>query len=76
LLSTDYKNYTDGNSFIRKWNVNTSLGINFSYKSGSNLWQIGPQIRYQHLPTYSNQYPIEEHLLDYGIRLGITRQWK
>jgi hypothetical protein len=76
LLSTDYKNYTDGNSFIRKWNVNTSLGINISYKSGANLWQIGPQIRYQHLPTYSNQYPIKEHLLDYGIRLGITRQWK
>jgi hypothetical protein len=76
LLSTDYKNYTDGNSFIRKWNVNTSLGINFSYKSGANLWQIGPQIRYQHLPSYTNQYPIKEHLMDYGIRLGITRQWK
>ncbi len=76
LLSTDYKNYTDGNSFIRKWNINTSLGINISYKSGANLWQIGPQIRYQHLPTYSNQYPIKEHLMDYGIRLGITRQWK
>lgn len=76
LLSTDYKNYTDGNSFIRKWNVNSSIGINFSYKSGANIWQIGPQIRYQHLPTYTNQYPIKEHLMDYGIRLGITRQWK
>ena len=76
LLSTDYKNYTDGNSFIRKWNINSSVGINFSYKSGANIWQIGPQIRYQHLPTYTNQYPIKEHLMDYGIRLGITRQWK
>lgn len=76
LLSTDYKNYTDGNSFIRKWNVNSSIGINFSYKSGANIWQIGPQIRYQHLPTYTNQYPIKENLMDYGIRLGITRQWK
>jgi hypothetical protein len=76
LLSTDYKNYTDGNSFIRKWNVNSSIGINFSYKSGANIWHIGPQIRYQHLPTYTNQYPIKENLMDYGIRLGITRQWK
>ena len=76
LLSTDYKNYTDGNSLMRRWNINTSAGINISYKSGNNIWQIGPQIRYQHLPSYSNQYPIKEHLMDYGIRLGITRQWK
>lgn len=76
LLSTDYKNYTDGNSFMRKWNINTAASINISYKSGANLWQIGPQIRYQHLPSYTNQYPIKEHLMDYGIRLGITRQWK
>ncbi len=76
LLSTDYKNYTDGNDLLRRWNINTSVGINFSYKSGSNLWQIGPQVRFQHLPSYTDQYPIKEHLLDYGIRLGITRQWK
>jgi len=77
LLSTDYKNYTDGNNgLLRKWNINTTAGINFSYKSGANLWQIGPQVRFQHLPSYNNQYPIKEHLLDYGIRIGITRQWK
>lgn len=76
LLSTDYKNYTDGGNFFRKWNINTSAGINISYKAGQNLWQIGPQIRYQHLPTYTNQYPIKEHLMDYGIRLAVTRQWK
>ncbi len=76
LLSTDFKNYADGNGFMRKWNINTAAGINLSYKSGANLWQIGPQIRYQQLPSYTNQYPIKEHLIDYGIRLGITRQWK
>jgi hypothetical protein len=74
LLSTDYKHYTDGNEFIRKWNINTSLGLNLSYKVGSTSWQIGPQIRYQHLPTYSNIYPIKEYLLDYGVRLGFTKQ--
>ncbi len=74
ILSTDYKHYTSGNDFIRKWNLNTSLGLNLSYTDGLNSWQVGPQIRYQHLPTYSNSYPIKEHLLDYGIRLGFTRQ--
>jgi hypothetical protein len=76
LLSTDYKHYTGGGDFIRKWNINTSVGFNLSYTSGSSSWQIGPQIRYQHLPTYSNQYPIKEYLMDYGVRLGFTRQIK
>lgn len=76
VLSTDFKNYTDGNGLLRKWNINTNIGINISYKSGSNLFQFGPQIRYQHLPSYTNQYPIKEHLMEYGIKLGITRQWR
>jgi hypothetical protein len=74
LLSTDYKHYTGGNNFIRKWNINTSLGLNLTYRSGSTSWQLGPQIRYQHLPTYSNLYPIKEYLMDYGVRLGFTKQ--
>lgn len=74
LLSTDYKNYTDGNDFVRRWNVNTSAGIHINFKSGSNQWQLGPQIRYQHLPTYTNRYPIKEYLMDYGIRLAYTKQ--
>ena len=76
LMSTDYKHYTDGNDFIRKWNINTSLGLNITYKAGTATWQLGPQLRYQHLPTYSNVYPIKEYLMDYGIRLGFTRQIK
>ena len=76
LLSTDYKHYTGGDNFIRKWNINTSVGINLTYKSGASSWQIGPQVRYQHLPTYSNLYPIKEYLIDYGVRLGFTRQIK
>ncbi len=76
LLSTDYKHYKDGSDFIRKWNINTSVGLNLTYRTGINSWQLGPQIRYQHLPTYSNVYPIKEFLMDYGVRLGFTRQIK
>lgn len=74
LLSTDYKHYTEGDQFIRRWNINTSVGFNLTYKVGSTSWQIGPQVRYQHLPTYSNAYPITEHLMDYGVRFGFTKQ--
>lgn len=73
LLSTDYRHYADGNDFVRKWNINTSVGFNISYTAGKTTWQLGPQVRYQHLPTYSNKYPIKEYLMDYGIRIGLTK---
>ncbi len=76
LLSTDYKHYTGGSDFIRKWNINTSVGFNLTYTHGASSWQLGPQVRYQHMPTYSNSYPIKEFLMDYGVRLGFTRQIK
>lgn len=73
LLSTDYRHYADGNDLVRKWNINTSVGFNLTYTSGKTSWQLGPQIRYQHLPTFSNKYPIKEYLLDYGLRIGFTK---
>jgi hypothetical protein len=74
LLSTDYKHYTNGDPFIRKWNINTAVGFNLTYRVGNSSWQLGPQVRYQHLPTYSNAYPIREFLMDYGVRLAFTKQ--
>jgi hypothetical protein len=76
LLSTDYKHYADGNSLMRKWNINSSFGVNLTYKTGVYQWFLGPQARFQHLPTYSNKYPITEYLMDYGIRLGFIKQIK
>ncbi len=73
LLSTDYKHYAEGNDFVRRWNVNTAVGFNISYTAGKTSWQIGPQVRYQHLSTYSNKYPIRENLMDYGLRIGFTK---
>ncbi len=74
LISTDYKYYTDGNSFFRKWNFNTSLEINFTYKVGNYNIFISPQARYQHLPTYTDKYPIKEYRLDNGLRIGFTKE--
>ena len=76
LLSADYANYAAGNDYVRKWNVNTSVGIQFSYQKGNTIWQLGPQIRYQTLPTYNNPYPIKENLIDYGFRIGWSKQFK
>jgi hypothetical protein len=73
IITTDFKNYTNGSSLMRNWNINTSVETYLSYQMGDVRWQIGPQFRYQQLPTFKNKYPIKEYLLDYGIKLGITK---
>ena len=72
VISTDYKYYANGSPFFRKWNLNSAAEINFTYKTKNVKWYIGPQIRYQHYPTYNDVYPIKEYRLDYGIKLGFT----
>jgi hypothetical protein len=73
LISTDYKYYADGESFFRKWNFNTALNLNVSYKLKNAKIYLGPQVRYQHLPTYNDAYPIKEYRLDYGVKVGIIK---
>lgn len=72
MISTDYKYYANGAPFIRKWNFNSSIDLNLTYKTGNVKWYFGPQVRYQHLPTYNDVYPIKEYRLDYGFKIGIT----
>lgn len=72
-LATNFKNYTQATDILQRWNINSSLEAYLSFKSGRYRWQVGPQIRYQHLPSMIPQYPIKEYLVDYGIKLGITR---
>jgi hypothetical protein len=73
MLSTDGKNYLTDPYIYRKWNMSTNFGTYISFRSESYKWQVGPQIRYQMLSTYSKSYPIREHLINYGLRLGISR---
>lgn len=73
LVSTDYKYYTDGAPFFRKTNVNTTTELMFTLKSKDNKWIFGPQIRYQQMPTYNDLYPVKEHRVDYGIKVGFIK---
>ena len=47
IMSSNYKNYTDGSAYVRNWNVNANLESYFGYTMGSYRWQFGPQVRYQ-----------------------------
>ncbi len=76
IITSNFKNYADGSQLMRNWNINTSFETYLGYNTGKYRWQIGPQIRYQLLPTMTNSYPIREYLVDYGIKIGLVRSLK
>jgi hypothetical protein len=76
IITSNFKNYADGSQLMRNWNLNASFETYLGYNTGRYRWQIGPQVRYQLLPTMTNSYPIREYLVDYGIKIGLTRSLK
>lgn len=76
IISSNYKNYADGSAYVRNWNVNASLGSYLGYTMGSYRWQIGPQIRYQILPSLVDKYPNHEYLINYGLNIGVVKTLK
>ena len=71
LISSDYKNYAEIPSLIRRWNLNTSIEPYVGYSTGKLSWQIGPQVRYQLLSSYQKKYPVRENLFDFGLKVGV-----
>ena len=76
LISTNLKNYAQEPSLYRKWNVNAGAEAYLSVNTGSYKWIMGPQFRYQILSSYKDKYPIREHLVDYGFKVGIQKVLK
>ena len=73
ILSSDGNNYVNDPSLLRRWNINSNFGTFVTFNSSKFKWQIGPNIRYQWLSTYKKDYNVKEHLIDYGIRIGISK---
>ncbi|MBL7699128.1 MAG: outer membrane beta-barrel protein [Chitinophagaceae bacterium] len=73
LITADFKNYAKEPSLVRKWNVNAGAEAYITYDRGGVTWQVGPQFRYQLLSSYKKEYPIKEYLMEYGIKVGITK---
>jgi hypothetical protein len=76
ILSHDYQNYVQEPSLIRQFNLNAAIGAVISYQTAGATWQVGPQIRYQAMSGTVTEYPIREHLLDYGFRIGVVKTLK
>ncbi len=71
LISTDFKNYAEVPSLTRKWNVSTSFEVFAGYTTGKIKWKVGPQVRYQLLSSFEKRYPVKEHLIDFGLKVGV-----
>jgi hypothetical protein len=71
IISNDLKNYASGGRMMRNFNLNNSIETYVSYNTGKNKWHIGPELRYQILSSYSARYPVQEHLFNYGVRVGV-----
>ena len=73
VLTDDYNNYTKDPQSFRRWNLNAGAEAFISYSVGKIRWELGPQVRYQIFSTYKNSYPLNENMLNYGIRIGISK---
>jgi hypothetical protein len=73
LLTDNYNNYTKDPQAFRRWNLIAGAEAYISYGVGKIRWELGPQVRYQIFSTYKNSYPLQENMLNYGIRIGISK---
>jgi hypothetical protein len=73
VLSDDYSSYIKDAQAFRRWNLIAGTELYVSYAIGKIRWEIGPQVRYQIFSTYKNSYPLQENMVNYGIRFGISK---
>jgi hypothetical protein len=74
--NADLKNYIEVPEYVRRWNMNASLGFMFVYRNGKNNFIVGPQLKRQLLSTYQSNYSISENISDVGFRIGFSRAIK
>jgi hypothetical protein len=73
VLSDDLNTYTKDGQAFRRWNLNAGAEVYLSYAVGKIRWELGPQVKYQIFSTYKNSIPLQENMLNYGIRIGISK---
>ncbi len=75
LISTDRRNYVKENNMLNHFNMNAGFETYISFKTVAGLtWQIGPQFRKQLFSTNSKQFSIEERIISYGLKIGVSKK--
>jgi len=73
MLSSGYTRYDKSPAMYRKLNFYAGAEAFLSYRVGNIRWQIGPELRYQLLSSYTSQSGMSEYLKSYGLKIGITK---
>ncbi|HEX4956723.1 MAG TPA: hypothetical protein VFV46_00990 [Lacibacter sp.] len=73
LVTNDLKNYIKAPDLLSRLNLNSNLETFFRWGSGDLQFQMGPQLRYQLFSNSKGKYPVQEHLVDYGLKFGIIK---
>lgn len=74
LLSADNNYFVEGQSLLRKLNLNTSFESFVSIKTkGGGYFNIGPQFRYQLISAYKRAYIYTERPYNVGFKIGLTK---
>lgn len=76
LISADYKHFVNEPDLLRRFNINAGVEAFAAFKAAGLQWQVGPQLRYQMTPVAIKAYPIREHLIDYGLKIGVVKPLK
>ncbi len=63
----------DENAVFRKWNVHSSFEtfVNYHLTKNTSI-KLGPQLRYQLMPSLLPTYNVTERLYNVGLKLGLT----
>lgn len=73
ILSSNGRNFIQDPDLMRSLNLNGNLGTFIRFSARNIDWKIGPTVQYQFLSSYKNVYPVKEHLLHYGLSIGISK---
>ena len=73
VISADGRYFVNTPGLLRKTNFDGQFGTYLSFYGKGLKWHIGPDVRYQLLSSYKDNFPTKEHFLDYGIRIGISK---
>jgi hypothetical protein len=76
VVSANFKTYEEQPNVMRNFNLNTSFEAFMSYNLGGLTLQAGPQVRYQLLSTYKSDFHLNEKLIDFGFKIGVTKRLK
>jgi hypothetical protein len=74
VISTDRRNFVNEPSLLNRFNLNAGFETYLSYKTNGYTWQAGPQFRSQIFSTNTRSFSVEERLMNYGFKIGVSKR--